>query len=343
MTARFRRILDFAALSFVVCIWASSALAERATVLLRNGGIVTGDVVLYVPGERVILDLGPSGQASFAAEEIREVRIDAASTPTADLPTATPGPAPPPAATSTAGQLHIEASAPARVRIDGGDAGRAPISVEGVSPGRHLVRVDFDEGGSEQKQVYVQSGQRTALMVQAPAYTQAGRYRRGLHFLLGGGPFFHAMTGGTTGRGAFGGGAQINAGLNFGLTSGRADLRLLGLVNAGTFGTYYGGGTMAGFELGVRPSVRLNFGSKYAMELGLRMALFYDRHDYMPRIFEKRIETRTAFEVGPEISVLSFRFGDLRQFEVTLWHAAIFNTAGYMQIQNGLGFTYLFL
>jgi hypothetical protein len=74
----------------------------------------------------------------------------------------TPPPPPPPPVVNVApdvGIIHVEASTPGQVYIDGVEAGPTPADVHDVRPGKHRVRVKFSEGASDNQIVVVTSGE----------------------------------------------------------------------------------------------------------------------------------------------------------------------------------------
>jgi hypothetical protein len=58
-------------------LWAvaSIAAADRGTVHLTNGGQVTGELVEYLPGNRVTVDLGGGQRLTFLAAEVSGVEV----------------------------------------------------------------------------------------------------------------------------------------------------------------------------------------------------------------------------------------------------------------------------
>jgi hypothetical protein len=93
MATRWLRAWVVLALSAIT----SAAAAERGTVQLTNGGQVTGELVEYVPGDHVTVDIGGGQQLVLKAADVAAVQVG--SPPAAGLaaPAAAPAPAPAPA------------------------------------------------------------------------------------------------------------------------------------------------------------------------------------------------------------------------------------------------------
>ena len=71
----------------------STCLADRAIVRLRNGGIVTGAVEVYLPGERIVVRTDAGEVFTLTPPQVSEIHISAENVPptaTAPVPPATP-------------------------------------------------------------------------------------------------------------------------------------------------------------------------------------------------------------------------------------------------------------
>ncbi|MCA9532304.1 MAG: hypothetical protein KC593_01445 [Myxococcales bacterium] len=90
-----RAALLFAVTAFAIAVAPLSALADRGTARLHSGGIVTGDIEVYVPGERVVIRTASGEVIALDIRELDELEI--APERTAPPVVATP-PAPVPAA-----------------------------------------------------------------------------------------------------------------------------------------------------------------------------------------------------------------------------------------------------
>lgn len=73
--------------------FSSVAAAERGTVTLTNGGQVAGELVEYVPGDHVTVDLGGGQQLVLKAAEVQSVQVGASAAPSAPPAAPAAGPA----------------------------------------------------------------------------------------------------------------------------------------------------------------------------------------------------------------------------------------------------------
>jgi hypothetical protein len=246
-------------------------------------------------------------------------------------------------ASADTGAVHVEVDQPAIVTLDDQRLGPAPLDVQNLAPGPHLVELELADGRIRRK-VTVQAGQTETLSVETPAVFRAARYRRGIHALLGVGAFGLLEFNG--GRGI---GGQLTVGFNVGFTP-RHELRVVALLGGGPYGQTTGNQTY-GFELGLRPSYRKNIRSRYAIELGARLS-------FLQTWYRGRIECEgnvlqcpyatvsfANLAMGPDLSMLSARLGERKQYELTLSGAALFVPLGLTTAfaQISLTFSYLFL
>ncbi len=100
MARKLPRLLAALTVAALSCLsFVSTVAAERATVYLHNGGQASGEIVMFLPGDRITLDLGNGERVTFAASDVAEVRKESAPAATAIAagPSAEPRPLLPPA------------------------------------------------------------------------------------------------------------------------------------------------------------------------------------------------------------------------------------------------------
>jgi hypothetical protein len=266
------------------------------------------------------------------------------------------------------GSLRVEASKPGRVFVDGGEVGVAPADVHDLAARRHRVRVDFDEGGSEERLVLITNNDTTKVVIEvSEARTIFNRTRKGAHLGVSAEPIFmyayHSDTGEAFSGGspqdffsgspsyAYGGG-RITAALNVGLSPG-ADFRV-GAFATEAFGAH---GELAPF--GGLVAFRFNIGSVYSMEFGLEggyaagTTLNFATHcTSESEIGNSSLPTTQICRApvfqpgpffGPEWSLASFRFGKLQQFEVELRQGLMIPVTDVAWYEQGLVFRYFFV
>jgi len=113
----------------------------------------------------------------------------------------------------------------------------------------------------------------------------------------------------------------------------------------------------------VLASLRLSLGSIYTMAFGFRegvdipadygdseIAGCYQSGTSYPyacsaKMFKGDSEADSAVlaVIGPEVSFLSFRFGDKREMELESWQGLIMPVGRQFAFNTGIGFRYLFL
>jgi len=147
--------------------------ADDDIVLLKNGGRLRGSVVEEDPQKGVRIKLADGTLRAVAASDVKEVQYGGKPATVVAPPPAVVAPpllAAPfaPVMSPAIGSIHVEASAPGRVIVDGGVVGPAPADVQAAAAGRHKVRVEFDAGGSRQEIVLVQGGQTAQVRLEAP-------------------------------------------------------------------------------------------------------------------------------------------------------------------------------
>jgi len=225
------------------------------------------------------------------------------------------------------GGIHIAADSPGEVTVDGEDKGVLPVEVPDLKPDWYRVRVVLANGTVDERDVEVVAGRVARVFVRSSLAEAAAAARNGAHngVELGGGVWGDRAAG----AGYYGGAALFE---NFGINPDidfRAGLRFqYGTIDSGRC-----------FLLGIPVSLRLNFGSVYAMILGMNMGLRWRYHipdrNGMEPTYKTTYEDAGAF-IGPEISLLNFRFGEKRNFEL----AAVQGYAASVWSSHGVGIFY---
>ncbi len=326
-------------LALLAAIASPASAADDDVVLLSNGGRVRGSVVVEDPAQGVRIRLADGTIRNIAAKDVKKVEYSgapvAAEAPPIVAPVAPVVAAPQPLQ-AAAGSIHVETAAPASVTVDGGLVGKAPANVKAAAVGRHLVHVDFDGGGSQQQVILVQGGETANVRLELPPAQQAFADRRGVHFGVEGGLIAPAVLNGV----AFG--ANAAAFLNLAIAP-AVDTRFY-VSGQGVTGNWGG----PGFSVGAR--FRFNLGSIYTMGLGLEGGLqFYTPGSNETVCFgescSRPTNSQAAFGfLGPTCSLFGFRFGEHRQFELTLTQAFLFfpSSSSPLEFSQSLNFGALF-
>jgi hypothetical protein len=209
--------------------------------------------------------------------------------------------APAPAADATTGGLEIISTGrKGKVFVDSEPKGEVPITLTGLSPGVHKVKIQYTDGSEDEKIVYITEGFTARARFEASRAAEVGGLRRGLHFGFWAGP---ALTG-LESPGAYSshnfyfyGGLDVGGLVNVGIVP-AVDFRTgLGVTLS------HGGDNLTLLEARIPAMFRFNLGSVYTVSAGLTVG----------GVSDFRTNTLIA---GPEWSVLSFRFGDHRQLEL---------------------------
>jgi hypothetical protein len=171
-----RRLWGSCAVALSIMVFAPAAWADDDVVLLKNGGRVRGTVIQEDPVQGVRVRLPDGTIRAVKPAEVKQVLYaDAAAAPTAK-PAASPA-APP----ASAGAIHVEVDGPAgRVTVDGGAVGRTPADVKAAGVGRHLVQIDFDDGGTWRDTVLVQAGETSNVKLGEPQRRSTGMMVSGI-------------------------------------------------------------------------------------------------------------------------------------------------------------------
>jgi hypothetical protein len=205
-----------------------------------------------------------------------------------------------PAAFQT-GRIYISAYGPGRVTSGGQDRGPLPLETPNLYPGTYRIRVELQDGTVDERDAQVVAGRVTMIFIESPAEV-AQRARHGAHFgfEVGAGPWVSTNPSHT--------GPYGSAGLFLDIGLSRVvDIRV-GL--RGQFGDLDSG---VAFLVGIPASLRLNIGSVYAIVLGVNTGVRWTDQG----IGDYRSNDLGMF-LGPEVSLLNFRFGQKRDFELAV-------------------------
>lgn len=266
---------------------------------------------------------------------------DPAPTQPEPAPGATPGAEAPPEVIPGTGTLRITADQAGGVEVDGRVVGRfdqEPLIVTAIAPGRHEVKVRFDDGGSAAQKVQVVSGQVVAAHMEISTSRKVFEHRKGFHMGIQGGAGYLRFDNLDTDRDPIlnGGGVHLGFVTNFGVAP-AVDLRTG--VEVGLGGTTQDRASLFDGMFGVPIRLQLNIGPVYCMRfganLGARVMTNTDSGD-----------SQAAFFVAPLGSFTTFRFGPLRQFEIAAEGGSGFTFlegSVLASIMGRVNFTYLFL
>jgi len=287
---------------------ASSALADEAgdIVFLKGGGRVRGLVVEESPTAGVRVKLADGTIKVVLAKDVDHVEY--ASAKPAEPPPPEPKPEPKPEPPALLAPLHVESEEPGIVSIDGAEVGPAPIDMKDIEPGKHRIRITYDRGGKSEKVVFVRDGERNEVRFQKSSATKAGEAREGVHLAFSGEPFFGYMPRAFVGSV---GGLRLFGGINLGLAP-AVDLRVGGQIG------FWGNSGIGFLPIQGRATFRFNLGPLYSMEVGGHAGV-----TFLPTAEGRPVALAGG---GPDFSFLSFRFGDVRQFEITAMESFDFLT-----------------
>jgi hypothetical protein len=329
------------------------------TVFLKGGGRLRGQVMEEDPVSGVRIKL-PDGQVrTVPADKVDRVKYGKTGgdpSPPAALPRP---PSTTSAAASTAGTVRVSSTEPGTVFVDGGQVGKMGtegFEISGLTPGLHRVKVEFDSGGSGEERVTVSAGSTADVSMEASTARQVFRHREGAHWGIGVGPFLEvspvykwrlsvcSATGCTATDEkkdrSVGGGAAIEGLFNFGLAP-AVDFRASLQVGVG-------GGIQGRFAFAPSALVglRFNLGSIYTMAVGFRAGVAIGE---APGSGDPGYVDGSSSAVvphfGPEVSILSFRFGESREFELDASAVLLIPTGNFdgPGVHTDLTFRYLFL
>ena len=312
-------------------------------VLLKNGGRLRGTVVEENPSTGVRIKLPTGTIKTVAAKEVDKVEYGGgratgapsgtppspSTTPPAPPADAQPAPLPPlaeAAPTAATGSIHVVAAEPGTISVDGGEVGPAPVDVRNLAPGPHRVHIAFDAGGKGDVTVLVQEGETKEVRMALSSARLAGAARAGVRPFVGAEPYFVVDANGFNGD-TVGGGVRLVGGMNLGIVP-AVDFRAAGVVGLGKeIGTF-------SIPIMARPSFRFNLGSIYSMEVGGHVGFIL-----LPTAFPNA-PIYSIF--GPDLSVLSFRFGAKRQYELTeMTSIDLIDADALIEVANSIGFSWV--
>jgi hypothetical protein len=199
------------------------------------------------------------------------------------------------------GGLHVAADGPGKVTVEGQDKGTLPVDMAEMNPGTYRIRVELQDGTIEERDIEVAAGRITRIFVDRSPERVSWLARQGAHLAL------EAGVGLLVGKKGSWIGAQGNAGafLNVGIVpvvDFRAGFRVrygsLGALNSVTL-------------LDIPVSFRFNLGTTYTIALGTTVGKRWTNGNSDPVLYPE-----TGFFFGPELSLLTLRFGKKREFEV---------------------------
>jgi TolB-like protein len=199
------------------------------------------------------------------------------------------------------GRIYISAYGPGRVTSGGQDRGPLPLEIPNLYPGTYRIRVELQDGTVDERDAQVVAGRVTMIFIESPAEV-VQRARHGAHFgfEVGAGPWVSISPSHT---GPYGSAGLF---LDIGLDR-EVDVRV-GL--RGQFGDL---DSSFAFLVGIPVSLRLNIGSVYAIVLGVNTGVRWTDQGigyYRPNDL--------GMFMGPEVSLLNFRFGQKRDFELAV-------------------------
>jgi len=265
-----------------------------------------------------------------------------------------PPPTLPPAALPPTGPggLHVTASSPATVHIDGQEKGKTPLELSGLTPGEYHVRVEFEVGGETRRRLHVHPGETTRAFFEPSRARQVAQHRRGATFgfevaydsLL-------AVESGHVPAGRLGFATNVGLGAGVDFRTG-VELRLGGRIH------WKGGGPI--FVGGVPVMFQFNLGSVFTLALGGEGSFLYNSDFPVGELTlhegsaSKTVTVRRpvmGFLAGPRASIMTFRMGSKRSAELGVVGGFLFPVALSQNVKQAefsfahasLQFTYLFL
>lgn len=242
----------------------------------------------------------------------------------------------------------MESADPGTVSIDGGDYGRTPVDIPRLAPGRHQVVVNYVAGGSDTRRVVTRPGATTPVTFEARESRGLFARRKGVHIGLGAEGVFWVDSHG---------GPLVPGGRAFGrmsyATSPGVDLRVdLGI--GAFFCKDYGYGATkfqyTSVPVTARFDAQFNFGTVYSIALGVDLGVNF-------LLLDATTTTKTGAQavtvstldpraqVGIHASLLTFRFGDDRQFMVSAQEGVLVNYGGdypFGTFEQTFAFSWLF-
>jgi hypothetical protein len=309
----------------------TAALGQEASdiVFLKGGGRVRGLIVEESPTAGVRVKLPDGTIKVVLAKDVDRVEYSGAKSAAEPAPKPEPEPAPSPEPAVELSPLRIESAQPGIVSIDGGEVGRAPVQLKDLAPGKHRIRISYDEGGKSEKIMFVRAGEANEVRFEKSSATKAGEAREGVKpVFTGDAVLAHGPSELTSG------GLRLFGGINLGLLP-AIDFRAGGAVS------------ILGADIGIpvvmmplhaRASVRFNLGPLYSIEVGAHAGAVFAL---------TQSDTAVWPGGGPDLSVLSFRFGSERQFEITAMEtldivvADLASADAALMFQQSVGFSWV--
>jgi hypothetical protein len=224
------------------------------------------------------------------------------------------------------GGLYIEGEEPAKVTLQDEVEGRTPFTMTNLAGGTYRVKVEFDGGGTVETEIGVHVGRIERVNIPLPEIRRLSK-DHGWAFAAG------PLLGSSEGHGLYGFDALVG---HYFALSPTLEVRIsagLGIVMIEDFTN--------GPEFFVNPAFRVNLSPAHAMEFGLQLGA--TTTGYVPDD-SYDAEGKIEGALGVRLSFVSLRFGEHRQYEVTLWHSAcILLSAGQGQVETGVSFAFLTL
>jgi len=177
------------------------------------------------------------------------------------------------------------------VTLDGQYRGETPAQIPNLASGAHRLVVTFEDGSTYEEDLDLLPGESRQSMARPSEANRAAAARAGVHLGVeaGAGPWARDAD-------HFGGGGEAGVYTNIGLA------RVLELrigVRTGIGYTKHNN-----YLLTIPANLRFNLGSVYTMAFGTNFGWIYDK--------------QSAVLYGAEVSLLTFRFGSTRRFELAL-------------------------
>jgi TolB-like protein len=200
------------------------------------------------------------------------------------------------------GRISVAASGPGRVTMNGQYKGVLPIEIADLYPGAYNIRAELQDGTIDEQQVEVVAGRVTRIQIETSPSIAAAIARKGAHFGFEVGAGFgyaHAFGHGNKGP-------QFSAAgfLNLGFSA-TVDFRVGIRAAYGSLGTLN-----SVVLLGIPASFRFNLGSTYSIVLGAYVG------NRWTNAATGTADPERGLFLGPELSLLSLRFGKKRDFEL---------------------------
>ena len=208
------------------------------------------------------------------------------------------------------GGIHVAAVGPAKVSVDGQDKGMLPLDMPDLYPGTYHVRVELQDGTVEERSLDVGAGRMTRVFIDPSAEALAWAGRKGAHLAV------EAGAGLSVGRkGSWKGGqGSLGVFLNVGIVP-QVDFRAGLRLRYGSLGQLH---SVTLMEIPV--TFRFNLGTIYSIAGGVVLGKRWTNGN----TDDGWLHPESGYFFGPEVSLLTFRLGSKRQFEVAAVQSVIF-------------------